>query len=53
MALNNAVVMMVMSAILLSLMVVFHRSKLNCGALLGALVAAVTALVISLVINFR
>ena len=52
-ALNNAMVMMVMSAILLSLMVVFHRSKLNRGALLVALVAAVTAIVIALVIHFR
>ena len=52
-ALNNALVMMVMSAILLSLMVVFRRTKLNRGALLVALVAAVTAIVIALVSHFR
>jgi len=50
---NNAMVMMVLSAILLSLMVVFHRAKLNRGALLVTLVAALTALVIALVFMFR
>ena len=50
---NNAMVMMVLSAFLLSLMVVFHRAKLNRGALLVTLVAALTALVIALVFMFR
>lgn len=52
-ALNNAVVMMVMSAILLSLMVVVYRGRIKRGALRVALVAAVTAIGIALVLHFR
>jgi hypothetical protein len=51
-ATNSAMALMVMSAILLSMMVVFYRSRLRGGALMVASVAALTAIVIAFVLIF-